>query len=184
MLRSRSPCTPHPQALKMEESGKNEQIPHFEVEETAAATPSSLRVKEEAAARGRAERGGRCGDFICEERGNVPELFDLIVWREAGVDIQPCWNQTKIINTSRHQQLLADPAHRGPGCWLIPKGKNELWFPSSPRTRWEIGAERTADGSGHKAGGRICLRGRMRAGGARATGHARSRAQREQPFLA
>lgn len=67
--------------------------------------------------------------------------------------VQPCWNQTKIINTSRHQQLLADLARRGPACWLIPKGKNQLWFPSSPRTRWWIGAERTAEGSGHKAWG-------------------------------
>ena len=51
-------------------------------------------------------------------------LFDLIVWREAGVGVQPCWNQTKIINISRLRQLLTDPACQGPDCWLIPKGKN------------------------------------------------------------
>lgn len=78
--------------------------------------------------------------------------------------VQPCWNQTKIINTSRHQQLLTDPAHRGPRCWLIPKGKNELWFPSSPRTPWRMGAECTADASGHKAGGDLSLREDVRGG--------------------
>lgn len=41
-------------------------------------------MKEEAAVPGRAERDSRYRDFIYEERGNVLELFDLIVWREAG----------------------------------------------------------------------------------------------------
>lgn len=71
--------------------------------------------------------------------------------------VQPCWNQTKIINTSHHQQLLVDPAHQGPSCWLIPKGKNQLWFPSSPQTRWWIEMECTADNSSRKAGGDLCL---------------------------
>lgn len=42
--------------------------------------------------------------------------------------VQPGWNQTTIINTSRHQQLLANLARRGPGCWLIPKGKMNFGF--------------------------------------------------------
>lgn len=98
--------------------------------------------------------------------------------------VQPCWNQTKIINTFCHQQLHADLVQQGPGCWLIPKGKNEPWFPSSPQSLWWIGAECTPDGSSHKAGGDLSLWDDGHGGGASPTNCTHGRARQEQPLLA
>lgn len=56
-----------------------------------------------------------------------------------------------------HQQLLTDLACQSPGCWLIPSGNNELWFPSTAQTQWQRGAEHTADSFSHEAEGGITL---------------------------
>lgn len=91
--------SPRPQVLKTETGIGNEEMPHFEAEMAATRNPPQLSesqgtdgVWDPQSQEQGLQQGSRCGDFICKERGNVPEPFDPIVCREAAVGVQALCN--------------------------------------------------------------------------------------------